>query len=146
MGIELPLTATRSSRKQAVLEFIKRHYAERGASPSLNEIAAGLRTSKARVSAHVRQLALDGLITRVPGKHHGISLPDPAEHISQGDALRALRNMGWMIDIDALHLDKPAVPNSSLPLIPDLDHIPDYVVGGISHDSEPGLGADDRTE
>lgn len=146
MGIELPLTAARSSRKQAVLEFIKRHYAERGASPSLMEIAAGLRTSKARVLDHVRQLAIDGLIHRVPGKHHGISLPDPAEQVSQGDALRALRRMGWVIDADALRLDLAAVPNSSLPLIPDLDHIPDVEVGGILHDGQPGLGADDRAE
>lgn len=146
MGIELPLTATRSSRKQAVLEFIKRHFAERGASPSRSEIAAGLGTSKARVSAHLNRLAMEGQIFRTPGKHRGITLPEPGAEISQGDALRVLRHIGWTVDADALRLDMPAVPNSNLPLIPDLDHIPDVEVGGLSDGGKPGPGAHDRTE
>lgn len=131
MGVDLPLSATRSSRKLAALEFIKRHFAERGAPPSFSEIGAGLGVSRKRASVIAHQLAADKMILLTPRKRRGISLPNRAVHISLGDA-RPLREEGWVINRGALRLDMP-VTNLNLPLIPDLDHIPDDDPGGDLH-------------
>lgn len=139
MGAPLHLSPTRASRKQAALEFIKRHFAERGASPSFGEIAAALDTNTSRVSAIVHQLARDGQILFTPGKHRGIAMPDPAMQISRGDLLLALRQAGFIVDDDVLKAVPPAPPtvtNPSLPLIPELDHIPDVEIGGGQNDGD----------
>lgn len=124
------------NRKALVLSFIKQYFADHGCSPSYGEIAAGLNTNRERVYHAVRQLTDDGDIVRVPGQRRSIALPDPSEQLSEVDALRQLRRIGWRIDLSAMNLLGPLalpVTNPTLPLIPELDHIPEVELGDI-HD------------
>lgn len=115
------LTSTRASRKLAALRFIKRYWAEHGASPSYGEIAAALNVSVTRVHKLVRQLTSEGRIVRLAGAHRGIALPERVEQLSEGDALMLLRELGWKVDEDVLC---PPVTNRRLQPLPPLDHIP----------------------
>lgn len=64
--------------QQQALACIRRHIAEHGHAPSLEEIAAGLGL-KARSAAHrhVQALAAAGAIRLLPGRKRGIELCDP---------------------------------------------------------------------
>ncbi|AJP72941.1 LexA family protein [Sphingomonas hengshuiensis] len=116
------------SRKYQVLAFIKMFYLEHGVSPTQGEIAGGMRLSKQRIQALVRQLDSEGLVRRVYGKRRGIMLIGRAKRFSQVDALLQLQDNGWRVNVGELELTPP-LPIPSLPLPPQLDHIPDVEIG-----------------
>lgn len=111
-----------------MLAFIKRYYVEHGESPTQSEIAAGLGISKQRVQALVRKLDRDGKVRRVSGARRGIMLAGPSKHFTSVDALLALQEEGWRVSVSAMELTPP-LPTTSLPLPPQLDHIPAVEIG-----------------
>jgi len=142
MGSQLRLSATMASRKLQALAFIKEYFARWGRSPSYDEIAAALGITGARVHAIVGELAAGGDIIRSMGARRGISLPEPMDQISEGDALLKLRQIGWRIDGELLQPDAlPTLRNTRLPGRPALVHIPDIEVGEFrdDRDAEPGV-------
>jgi biotin operon repressor len=130
MGVPLRLSPTRASRKLLALEFIKRHFADRGDAPSFGEIAIALNTSRGRVSDIVHRLADEGKLILQPG-HRGIRLPDLADQISESDALRRLRELGYGIVLQAVY---EVGTKTGLPGVEILDHIPDIETGGGGDD------------
>lgn len=128
---EYRLTPTRTSRKLAALEFTKRHWAQRGASPSYSEIANALGISKKAVHRLVHDLADDGLVILTDRAERKIDLPEPAAHITIGDALVLLRREGVRVLNDGIDLGRE-VTIAGLPLIPELDHDPE-VDDGTGH-------------
>lgn len=128
------------NRRTAALEFIKRHWAERGCGPPVQAVANALGTSKARAARILERLEADGLIIRrrgAPGKRGEILLPDVAEQVSLGDALRVLKRASeamdqeslrrlvgsWVLPVTDTHLSMPAA----------LDYLPDVEDGGLDH-------------
>lgn len=142
MGAPFHPTPTMVSRKVAALEFIKRYIVEWGVSPSIGEIANALGTNRSRISQILHQLASEGSIVRKTGERRNITLPDKVV-----EAVQLLRRAGYKVNGDAKELVGPhgfIVTNPTLPLLPELDHIPDIEIGGLSDDVEPWPGADDR--
>jgi SOS-response transcriptional repressor LexA len=92
------------SRKLQVLDFILKFYRARGQGPSLGEIANGVGTSKTRVQAHVRKLHAEGLIHRTPGAHRSLR-----PLTQQEDALRQLRENGWVVNAELRELSGPVL-------------------------------------
>jgi hypothetical protein len=128
------LSPTMVSNKLLALAFIKQYLARHGEGPSYGEIAAELRTNRELVRKLVNRLASDGTIIKGQGPR-SISLPGTHE-----DMLRRLRAAGWTIDEQDLRLAPPLpapVTNPPLPLLPELDHIPDTEFGG-RHGSNTG--------
>lgn len=124
-GMDRPLSLkpTMRSRKLLALEFIRAFWAERDCSPTLSEIGAALgHVPNSSVSAIVRRLAREGLIGHRPGVYRGITLPSRRD-----EALRILRAEG----LPAHELIARIAPgadsgtNAALPLVPELDHVPD---------------------
>lgn len=134
----LRLTPTMVSRKLIALDFIKRYFAEWGASPSLDEIAASLSVSKQRANELVRQLSTEAQIRHTKGKHRGIELVEPGAAMSQAEALLRLRELGWRVHNDVKAVDPP-LTNIELPNLPLLDHDPARDIGvGISDGDAAG--------
>jgi len=139
---DLQLTPEMNSRKLQVLGFIKRYYLANGASPTQGEIALGLDVSKTRIQALIRQLDREKLIKRVRGRKRGIMLADGAKQVSAIDALLMLKLEGWSVNPGRLELVPPPLSFPSLPLPPQLDHIPDVEFGvGNDGSSERQSGA-----
>ncbi len=140
MNAKYRLKPTMVSRKIQALRFIKEFYAEWGSSPSLEEIGAALGVSRQRAHALVCKLDADRAIMRRPG-NRGILLPDPALMMSRSDALLLLQASGWKVSVDGANVGMPAcdvwpLTESGLPLIPELDHIPDTVPGAFHDDPD----------
>ncbi len=138
MNARYRLKPTIVSRKLQALRFIKEFYAEWASSPSLEEIGAALGVSRQRAHALICKLEADRLIVRRPG-NRGILLPDPALMMSRSDALLLLQASGWKVSIDGANLGLPAndiwpLTENGLPLIAELDHIPDVVPGAFNDD------------
>jgi len=110
------LTPEMRSRKLVALDFIRRYFAKWGASPSYEEVAAGLGVSKQRAGEIIHQLAVDQMIRRVAGKRRGIALIDRADEISEAEALVILARQGWTIG------DAAALTKNGLHGLPHLDH------------------------
>lgn len=97
MGRLFRQTAEFSSRKLAVLEVFKRHYAERGAPPSISEIEAATGHNRKAVWDALKSLVSDGRLLHQPGAHRVYVLPEPERPISTGDALLQLQAEGWTV-------------------------------------------------
>lgn len=132
MGV--PLSPGMASRKLQVLGFYKLYYARWGKAPSVGECAGDIGISSTRVKQLLRQLEADRMIIRQPGVRRGITFPEPADRISEGDALMRLRELGYVLDVAF------PCPNSTLPKIPRLTHIPDVEIGGLPDEgtAQPG--------
>lgn len=85
------------SRKQAALEFIRRHFRDRGGSPSYAEIASAIGTSAQRVAAIVADLEEDGEILRRHGAARSLRLPEPADELSDTEIEMILRRRGFIM-------------------------------------------------
>jgi len=135
------------NRRTAALEYIKRHWAERGCGPPVQGLANALGTSKARAARILERLEADGLIIRkraAPGKRGEILLPDLGDQVSVGDALRVLRRASeamdqealrqlvgsWVLPVTDTHLSMPAA----------LDYLPDVEDGGLAHGHDGAAG------
>ena len=136
-----------ASRRDAALEFIKRRFAERGRGPSVGELGMALGTNKERAAAILRRLAKDGSIIRVPGapgKRGEIRLPDTADQISLGDALRVLRREAERLDVATFRemLGPLALPVTETHLFMpvELDYLPDVESGGTPDDGAGAAG------
>jgi hypothetical protein len=86
-----------TSRRLLVLAFVRDYITKWGASPSYGEIANGLCISPTRARQLVKALVLSGQLLRRPGPR-GLSLPTLRE-----EALRLLREHGYVIDEDVFH-------------------------------------------
>jgi hypothetical protein len=144
MGSVFRLSPGMVSRKTQVLRFIKEYFREWGRSPSLGEIGGGLGISKKRVHELLGSLERDGEISRIKGQANGIILPVPAEMISREDFLRQAKEAGFTIvqevpggSFVANNLGLP-LTLSGLPLLPELNDIPDVGVGELEHDKSGG--------
>lgn len=141
MTVNYRLSPTMVSRKLQALRFIKEYFAEFGKSPSLGEIGNALGVSRQRAAELVQQLETDKDIVRKPGGR-GILLTEPALMLSRSDALLILQAAGWKVRVDGRHLGLPTdafgypLTDCGLPLLPELDHIPDV----------SGENSDDRTD
>lgn len=139
MGV--PLSPTMASRKLQLLAYAKRYMAMYGRSPSYGEMAAELGITRGHAKRLVCQLEQDGQVQRGgAGERRGITFTAPQDNLSEGDALLKLRELGYDV---ALHrVFKPAAPgtNFTLPLIAELDHIPDIAIGGSPDDESAHTG------
>lgn len=140
MGV--PLSPTMASRKLQLLAYAKRYMAMYGRSPSYGEMAAELGITRNHAKRLVIQLECDGDMLRRAGARRGISFPAAGDNVSEGDALLKLRELGYDV---ALHIVfKPGEPgtNFTLPLIAELDHIPDVDIelGGSPDDGSAHTG------
>lgn len=115
-----------SSRKLAVLNFVKGFFAQHGASPSYGEIAAAVGVNRKIAHQIVEQLSQEAQLIRTPGKTRGLGLPDPVAEMGEADALLRLRKLGYVVNRDALVVVKPGPPapetNKGLHGLPFLDH------------------------
>jgi hypothetical protein len=141
--IDRRLTPAMSSRKLHALDFINRYFAKWGYSPTLGELAAGIRVSRKRAHELVHQLAEAQMIQHTAGQTRGIRLMDRSEEISEAEVLARLSSMGWTIGDGARIIPPPlaaALPltEKGLPILPILDHVPGR--------SELGMGTDGETE
>lgn len=93
---DLRPTRVARSRRQAALEFIRRHFRDRGGSPSLSEISAAIGSSVASVVEILRDLEDDGEIIRRPGVARGIRLPDAVDELSDSEIDLALQRRGFI--------------------------------------------------
>ena len=120
-GMATHLSPTMVSRKLLALGFIKEYIGEHEVGPSYGEIAAGIGIGNNRegVRKLVLRLAEQGLIIKRPG-HRGISLPG-----TRDEALRRLQDDGWTVCEISQRLTPPDVTNPPLPLLAQLDDIPD---------------------
>lgn len=114
----------RTHRKLIVLAIVKQHYIDHGVSPTISEIAGAMAVSKTRVQSLVRRLEHDGLVKRVRGARRGIMLANRAKQVSTLDALLQLQGEGWLVNLGRLELVAPPCPELTLPLRPQLDHVP----------------------
>lgn len=66
--------------RERIVEYVTRHTAERGFSPSLREIgiACGI-SSTSVVEYHLRRLEADGRVTRVPGSPRTLRVVEAAD-------------------------------------------------------------------
>lgn len=125
-----------------LLDFIKRYFAEFGQAPSLGEMASHMDISRQSAAELVGKLHREGRVIRSPGLRRGLRLPDRADEISQGDALLRLRELGWIVNNDALTLIHASIAGGEglttirLPGVPELDHDPHGQVAGYQHGEE----------
>ncbi len=130
----LRLSPTLANRKSIVLDFIRQYYSLHRKGPSYSEMAAAARTNRSRVSDVVRRLERDGMIHRRPGVAHSVTPIDARE-----DAIRILREAGYVVDQDILRLSPP-VTNAELLGPPVLDHPPDDNWGDEGGNGEGAQG------
>lgn len=127
------LTPSRSmsSRRQLVLEFIRRHFRAVGASPSHSEIAAATGLARQHVGGWLDELQAAGLITYQRGRPRSIALVDRMANYSDTELRLACVGRGWTISLpptatpfaDCYAVD-PVVPDYGLPLLDALKHVP----------------------
>jgi hypothetical protein len=144
MGSVSRISPKNTSRKAQALEAIKQHFRETGQSPSLSEIGERMepRVSAQRVQELRDALIKDGKIICRPGTR-GIILPEPADMMTREDVLLLLMKHGFKLDLATEFPSFPAndcfpLTYSGLPLLPELDDIPDIGVGESSDDNDGG--------
>ena len=92
-------TSVASNRRVNALEFIRRYFVERGASPSLREIGDAIGTTPQGACGIVHQLAARGDILRGQGRR-SIRLPDRADELSDSELVLLARRRGMLIIVD----------------------------------------------
>ncbi|WP_230770662.1 LexA family protein [Sphingomonas sp. Leaf4] len=93
------LTPSRSmsSRRQLVLESIRRHFRAVGASPSHGEIAQATGMKRQHVGRWLDELQDAGLICYSPGRARSIVLVDRAANLSDCELQLACAGRGWAV-------------------------------------------------
>lgn len=97
-------TSTVNARA-AVLSFVRAYLAAHDDSPSLGEIADGIRSTRANVARTLAGLERDGELVRLPAQprcKRRIVLPE-----QQARALAMLRSLGWIVNGDIRALRSP---------------------------------------
>lgn len=94
------------SRRLIALAFIRRYFADYGASPSQKEIAAELGVPVQRVGRILDELEAGGDILRTPGKSRGIRLPERWDELSSAElaAVFARRGVVVVLPVDEAEL------------------------------------------
>ena len=111
-------------RKAEVLAYIIERIVRDAVSPTMGEIAKKLDVSDTRAKALVRQLELDGEVRRTPGAQRGIVIVN-FDRVRER-LLAILVSEGYTVNPGTRELFAPgAFPQEHLPLLPDLEHIPD---------------------
>jgi len=119
-----------ASFRLLVLAFVRDYIQTYSVSPSQNEIANALGTTRTRVRDALRSLVKDGLLLKVAGER-GLKLPSMRD-----EAVRQLRELGWTVDPRASSIAPPGQV-STLHGPPDLDY-PDR--GAASGDQDGNQG------
>lgn len=109
-----------SSRKAQALAFICDFIVEQGHSPTMIDIAYGLRVSRERARKLVDQLVVSGDVVRLAGAQRAITVPGLARRV----AIAQLRRDGFTVDEDILAVSAP-LPKDNLSLVAIIDHLPD---------------------
>lgn len=121
-------TRSMSSRRQLVLEYIRRHFREVGQSPSHKEIAEATGLERQHVGKHLVTLRETGLIDFQRGRARSITLVDRGAMLSDCELELICVGRGWTVlkpvvpISDAFPVD-PVVPDFGLHAIAALDHI-----------------------
>jgi hypothetical protein len=89
------------NRRVNALEFIRRYFVDRGASPSLKEIGDAVGVSPQAACGIVTHLVGRGEILRGTG-HRSIRLPVKADELSDSELVLLARRRGMLIIIDGL--------------------------------------------
>lgn len=129
MTTALTPSRSMSSRRQSVLEAIRRHFRARGASPSHREIAEATGIGRRHVGAWLDYLQAEGLLTYRSRAARSIVLIDRMANFSDTELRLACAGRGMIVTdtplpalVDAYAVD-PRVPDYGLPLIEALQHI-----------------------
>lgn len=126
---ELRLSPEIASRRLLVLKFVLEYLDQWGESPSLGEIAAGLRISRMAAMRAVNALVKRRLLLR-RGRRRGLMRPGQRE-----EAVRVLREHGYVVDEDVMTVTKAILPRRVL-----LDYPPALDQRGGRADSDGGQG------
>ena len=127
-----------ASFRLLVFAFVRDYISLMGASPSYGEIANKLKSNRTRVKRAVLSLVQDGLLLRTPGPR-GLRLPTMRD-----EAIRQLRDLGWVVDEEVLRLGPPGVTNPTLLPPPELDYPSRRRTGDIDGE-QGGQGAGEST-
>lgn len=122
-----------ASFRLLVLAFVRDYIQTYAVSPSQNEIANALATTRTRVRDALRSLVKDGLLLKAAGER-GLKLPSMRD-----EALRQLRELGWQIDPGASSIAPPGQV-STLHGPPDLDYPDRGAAGGDQNGDEGNRG------
>lgn len=120
-----------SSRRQLVLEAIRRHFRAVGAAPSYREIADTTGIGRRHVRPWLDQLQRDGLLTFIAGQPRSITLTDRMANLSDTELQLACASRGWTVVKPDVHVAAlaaaypvdPRVTDYGLPLLEALRHI-----------------------
>lgn len=107
---ELRCTRVVSNRHQRVLEAVRRHFRDTGASPSYREIEARCGVKKKAVRGSLDYWQRRGTLTFTPGKHHSIELVDRAAMLSDAEIELAVIGRGGHVTWSALPALADAFP------------------------------------
>jgi SOS-response transcriptional repressor LexA len=118
-----------SSRRQLVLEAIRRHFRAMGQSPSHGEIAEATGLQRQHVGRWLEELQISGLISYSRGRPRSIVLVDRLANFSDTEIRLACAGRGMILTstpvpalADAYAVD-PVVPEFGLQLLDALQHI-----------------------
>ncbi len=118
----LPPIVAVKGRKAEVLAFVCEHILSKGSSPSMLQIAAAFGFSRQRAKTLIDDLTELKLIHRAPGSQRAISVPG----LQRQALIAALRQRGVVVDDDFdLYGTTWPLPQSNLPLVAIIEHIPD---------------------
>lgn len=119
-----------SSRRQLVLEVIRRHFRALGQSPSHNEIAESTGLKRQHVGGWLKELQAAGLITFTPNRARSIVLVDRMANFADSEIEAAAHARGativWPPVIAPLAEAFPVdfdVPDYGLKLLQEIDDI-----------------------
>lgn len=121
-------TRSMSSRRQLVLEFIRRHFREVGQPPSHTEIAEATGLKRQHVGKHLVTLREAGLIDYEHGRARSITLVDRGAMLSDCELELICAGRGWTVRRPPVPIGEafpvdPVVPDFGLHAIAALDHI-----------------------
>ena len=116
-------------RRPACMEAIRRHYADFGCSPSYAEIAARIGVEVHHIKKLLRSLSAAGEIGWTPGRARSITLPDPADMLSNSEHILRLQRRGHVLML----LPAGSAPVASVWPDATLVEVPDHVAK-VEHD------------
>lgn len=121
-------TRSMSSRRQLVLEYIRRHFRQVGQPPSHGEIAAATGLRRQHVGKHLAKLRDDHLITFEAGRARSIALVDRGAMLSDCELELICAGRGWAISKPVVPIGEafpvdPIVPEYGLHALEALKHI-----------------------
>lgn len=131
MTSKLVPTRSMSSRRQLVLEAIRRHFRAVGGSPSHREISDQTGVGRRHIGLWLDELQAEGMLTYERAHARSIVLTDRCANLSDTELHLACAARGWTVTeppvtaaplLDAYPID-PRVPDYGLPLLERLDDI-----------------------